>query len=234
MSTENDVRGRIAVALDTGDLDEAAKIITAVKPFVGIAKVGLQLFSASGHAAVRMVQDAGMDVFLDVKLHDIPNTVYGASRVLGSLGVRFLTVHASGGKKMLEAAVQGLAEGAEGAGLPSPTALAITVLTSDPAASANLLTERLDAAVSAGCGGIVCASSDLRVIRAISRSITTVVPGIRPAGVPVHDQVRVATPAEAIKSGADILVVGRAITGSDDMSQAARAVAAEVGEALSG
>ena len=232
MAVDSDARMRLAVALDTGELASAREIVTAVKPFVGIAKVGLQLFSAAGHTAVRAVQDAGMDVFLDVKLHDIPNTVYGASRVLGSLGVRFLTVHASGGRQMLEAAVQGLAEGAEQAGVSSPTTLAVTVLTSDRTASPDTLRERLDAAVVAGCGGVVCAATDLPVIRAASPSITTVVPGIRPTGVSAHDQSRVATPAEAIRAGADILVVGRAITGADDITAAAQAVATEVSRAL--
>jgi orotidine-5'-phosphate decarboxylase len=226
------VRGRLAVALDTSDLDEAVAITRAVKPSIGIAKVGLQLFSAAGRDAVRAVQEIGLDVFLDVKLHDIPNTVHGASRVLGALGVRFLTVHASGGKEMLEAAVQGLREGAEAAGLAAPTVLAVTILTSDRSASADLLKERLEAAVAAGCGGVVCAATDLSVIRAAEPSITTVVPGIRPAGTPTHDQNRVATPAEAIKSGADILVVGRAITGANDQAAAAHAISVEVSRAL--
>lgn len=230
--TEDRIRGRIAVALDTGDLEEAKAIAAAVKPNIGIAKVGLQLFSAAGHNAVRAVQDAGLDVFLDVKLHDIPNTVYGASKVLGSLGVRFLTVHASGGQEMLAAAVRGLEEGAKENGLPVPTALAITVLTSDRTASADVLKDRLAAAIAGGCGGVVCAASDLSVIRSVAPSITTVVPGIRPAGVPTHDQQRVATPAEAIRSGADILVVGRAITGAEDRAEASHLIAVEVGQAF--
>lgn len=232
--TDNNTRDRLAVALDTGDLEEAKAIAQAVKNSVGIAKVGLQLFSAAGHTAVRAVQEIGPDIFLDVKLHDIPNTVYGASKVLGSLGVRFLTVHAAGGKEMLAAAVQGLQEGADSAGLPAPTALAITVLTSDRTASADVLKERLEAAIEGGCGGVVCAASDLSVIKAAVPSITTVVPGIRPAGVPTHDQNRVATPAEAIKNGADILVVGRAITGASDKAEAAKAVSLEVSQALDG
>lgn len=229
---ENDVRGRLAVALDTGNLETAKEIAIAVKPYVGVAKVGLQLFSAAGHNAVRAIQEVGMDVFLDVKLHDIPNTVYGASKVLGSLGVRFLTVHASGGKEMLEAAVRGLNEGAEEAHLPAPMALAITVLTSDRTASEDTLKERLEAAIAGGCGGVVCAATDLAVIKSASPSITTVVPGIRPTGVPTHDQGRVATPAEAIRNGADILVVGRAITEADDKANAAHAIALEVSKAL--
>jgi orotidine-5'-phosphate decarboxylase len=230
---ETNVRHRLAVALDTSSLDEALSITRAVKPSIGIAKVGLQLFSAAGHEAVRAVQDTGLDVFLDVKLHDIPNTVHGASKVLGALGVRFLTAHASGGREMLEAAIQGLREGADTAGLTAPTVLAVTILTSDRNASADVLKERLAAAVAAGCGGIVCAAPDLSVIRAAEPSIITVVPGIRPAGTPTHDQNRVSTPAEAIKKGADILVVGRAITGVNDRAAAAHAISVEVSQALS-
>jgi orotidine-5'-phosphate decarboxylase len=226
------MRSRIAVALDTGDLDEAVALAKAVQPHVGIAKVGLQLFSAAGQTAVRAIQKTGIDVFLDVKLHDIPNTVYGASTVLGSLGVRYLTVHASGGQSMLEAAVKGLSEGAASAGLTPPTVLAVTVLTSDPHASPELLRERLDAAVAAGCQGIVCAASDLAVIRPAAPGITTVVPGIRPAGAALNDQNRVATPRSAIEMGADILVVGRPITQAENPADAARAICDEVAIAL--
>ena len=229
---DNRAPARIAVALDTADLGQAEAIAQAVKPSVGIAKIGLQLFSATGHTAIQTIRATGLDIFLDVKLHDIPNTVYGASKVLGSLGVRLLTVHASGGKEMLTAAVRGLQEGADSAGLPAPTALAVTVLTSDRSASADVLKERLEFAIEAGCGGVVCAASDLAVIRSIAPSIITVVPGIRPAGTPTHDQGRVATPADAIRNGADILVVGRAITDAPDWSAAAAAVASEVSQAL--
>ncbi|MBC7299456.1 orotidine-5'-phosphate decarboxylase [Nocardia salmonicida] len=225
------VRNRLAIALDTSDLDTAVSIAKAVQPDIGVAKVGLQLFSAAGRDAVRAIQDIGMDVFLDVKLHDIPNTVYGASTVLGALGVQFLTVHAGGGTAMLEAAVKGLSEGASNAGFAAPTVLAVTVLTSAPDASPELLNERLAAAVAANCGGVVCAASDLSVIRATAPEILTVVPGIRPAGGAVHDQQRVATPTEAIRSGASILVLGRAITGADDPAEAAKTIASEVAQA---
>lgn len=226
------VRDRIAVALDTSSLDEALEITKAVQPYVGIAKVGLQLFSASGHAAVKAVQDTGIDVFLDVKLHDIPNTVYGASSALGALGVRYLTVHASGGQSMLEAAVKGLAEGAARVGLTPPTALAITVLTSDPEASPELLLKRVEVAEAAGCGGIVCAAPDLDVIRMTARRIIKVVPGIRPVGADLNDQSRVATPRSAIEGGADILVIGRPITRADNPAEAAEAIFEEVSYAL--
>lgn len=227
-----DLRNRLAIALDTRDLDTAVSIAKAVQPHIGIAKVGLQLFSAAGHEAVRAMQGIGMDVFLDVKLHDIPNTVYGASKVLGSLGVRYLTVHAAGGEAMLQAAVRGLAIGADEAGLPAPMALAVTVLTSEPNASPEVLNERLAWATAAGCGGVVCAAADLPVIKGTAPDIVAVVPGIRPAGVPTHDQGRVATPAEAIRFGADILVIGRAVTSADDPAAAAEAVADEVAQAI--
>ena len=226
------IRERIAVALDTSNLDEAIEITKAVQPYVGIAKVGLQLFSAAGHTAVKAVQDTGIEVFLDVKLHDIPNTVYGASTVLGSLGVRYLTVHASGGQAMLEAAVKGLSEGAAKAGLAPPTTLAVTVLTSDPEASPELLLKRLNVAIAAGCGGIVCAAPDLEVIRGAAPQIITVVPGIRPAGSDVNDQIRIATPGSAIASGANILVIGRPITQADSPAAAAEAIFKEIGSVL--
>jgi orotidine-5'-phosphate decarboxylase len=226
----SNVRDRLAIALDTRDLNTAVAIAKAVQPSIGIAKVGLQLFSAAGHKAVRAMQEIGMSVFLDVKLHDIPNTVYGASNVLGSLGARYLTVHASGGEAMLAAAVKGLHEGADQAGLPAPTTLAVTVLTSDPDASPELLSQRLAAAVAAGCEGVVCAATDLSVIKAAAPNIVAVVPGIRPAGVPAHDQSRIATPADAIRNGADILVIGRAVTDAPDPAAAAEAIAAEVAQ----
>jgi orotidine-5'-phosphate decarboxylase len=174
------------------------------------------------------MQDIGMSVFLDVKLHDIPNTVYGASKVLGSLGTRYLTVHAAGGEAMLRAAVEGLDEGARASGFEAPTVLAVTVLTSEPEASPELLRRRLAAAVAAGCPGVVCASTDLLVIKTEAPNIIAVVPGIRPAGVPANDQGRVATPAEAIRNGADLLVIGRAVTSATDPAAAAEAVANEV------
>jgi orotidine-5'-phosphate decarboxylase len=225
-------RDRLAIALDTPSLDTAVSIAKAVRSSIAVAKVGLQLFSAAGHDAVRAMQDLGMNVFLDVKLHDIPNTVYGASKVLGSLGVRYLTVHASGGEAMLQAAVNGLHEGASEAGKPAPTTLAVTVLTSEPSASPQLLNERLAMAQAAGCGGVVCAATDLPFIKGAAPEIIAVVPGIRPTGVPIHDQGRVATPGEAIQNGADVLVIGRAVTAADDPAAAAEAIAAEVAQAI--
>jgi orotidine-5'-phosphate decarboxylase len=220
------------VALDVSDLTEAVRIAKAVTPYVGVAKVGLQLFSSAGPRAVETIRDTGLDVFLDVKLHDIPNTVGAAARVLGSLGARFLTIHAAGGEAMMRAAIEGLTAGASQAGLPVPTALAITVLTSDADAPASLLLDRLSAIVAAGCPGLVCAAADLPTIRASAPDIFAVTPGIRLPGGETHDQARVSTPADAIARGANLLVVGRAITGAADPASAAADVAAHVQSAL--
>lgn len=186
MEPNPDARRRLAIALDVDNLDTAISIATTVRDHIGTAKVGLQLFSADGREAVKAMRDVGMDVFLDVKLHDIPNTVYGASSVLGSLGVRYLTVHTAGGEAMLNAAVRGLQDAANLADLPTPMALGVTVLTSDPDAPQDLLRDRLALAVAAGCGGVVCAAPDLPVIKALAPDILTVVPGIRPTCVPTH------------------------------------------------
>ncbi|MEZ5278858.1 MAG: orotidine-5'-phosphate decarboxylase [Acidimicrobiales bacterium] len=231
--TAVDVRDRLALALDVDDIVAATRIARQMQPYFGVAKVGLELFSAYGPDAVGALADLGYEVFLDVKLHDIPNTVEKASRVLGALGVRYLTLHAFGGPTMLRAGVEGLATGAERAGLPAPTALAVTILTSDGDAPPHILPKRVQVALEGGCGGIVCAASDVREARQYAPRLDMVVPGIRPAGTSAHDQAKVATPAEAITSGADLLVIGRAVTAADDPVAAAEAISEEVRQAVS-
>ena len=176
--------------------------------------------------------DQGYEVFLDLKLHDIPTTVGKASRVLGSLGVSYVTVHSSGGVDMLAAAVDGLNEGASAAGLIPPMVLAVTVLTSDLEAPESLLQERLGYAIEADCGGVVCAASDLQKVSSTAPELLSVVPGIRPEGVAANDQGRPATPREAIKEGAGLLVIGRAVTSSSEPEKAAARIAAEVADAI--
>ena len=221
----SELRPKLAIALDVDDLIMANRLARAVSPYFGVAKVGLELFSAAGPEAIGVMQDLGMEVFLDVKLHDIPNTVHGAARVLGALGTKYLTMHARGGPDMLRAGVEGLAEGAAAASADSPVALAVTVLTSDDDAPDHVAPRRMRFAIETGCGGIVCAASDLADARAIAPRLIKVVPGIRPEGVPVDDQARSATPQEAIDGGADLLVIGRAVTRSDDPAGAAEALA---------
>jgi orotidine-5'-phosphate decarboxylase len=230
--TDANVRSHLAVALDVSDLDDALRLAEAVSPHLGVAKVGLQLFSAVGPRAVEAIRGTGLDVFLDVKLHDIPNTVGAAARILGTLGARFLTIHASGGETMMRAAVEGLAEGAARAGLPEPTALAVLILTSHRDAPADLLLARLDAAVAAGSPGIVCAATDLPTVKAHAPGLFAATPGIRLPGGDPHDQARVSTPRDAIARGADLLVIGRAVTAADDPADAAAEVAVQVRSSL--
>jgi orotidine-5'-phosphate decarboxylase len=222
------VRQKLALALDVDDLVVALRLARDLRPWFGTAKVGLELFSAVGPDAVSALSELGYDVFCDLKLHDIPNTVSKAARVLGALGASYLTLHASGGGAMLRAGVDGLAAGAAEAGLEPPIALGVTVLTSDGGAPPHILPKRVAEAIEGGCGGIVCAASDVREARQYAPRLRIVVPGIRPAGVAAHDQARAATPRDAVDAGADLLVIGRAVTAAEDPVAAAAAVAAEI------
>lgn len=224
----DELRTRLALALDLDDLVEALRLARLLRPWFGVAKVGLELYCAAGPDAVSSLSDAGYEVFVDLKLLDIPTTVQHASRVLGSLGARYLTLHARGDSPMLRAGVEGLHEGAAAAGLPDPIALAVTVLTSDDTAPPHIVPHRVALAVEAGCGGIVCAAADVRDAKELAPRLVTVVPGIRPRGSDAHDQARAATPREALGAGADLLVIGRAVTQADDPAAAAAAIVAEL------
>ena len=235
MDTHNvseEARLRLALALDVDDLVEAGRLGRRMLPWFSVAKVGLELFSASGPEAVGIFVDQGYDVFLDLKLHDIPTTVGKTARVLGSLGVSYVTVHASGGLQMLSAAVDGLNEGASAAGLTAPMVLAVTILTSEVDASVGLFEERLGFAVDAQCGGVVCASSELVEVSRLAPELLSVVPGIRPAGVAANDQGRPATPTQRIRRGAGLLVIGRAGTSSEEPEGAAAEITGEVTQAI--
>jgi orotidine-5'-phosphate decarboxylase len=229
-----EVRYRLALALDVDDLAAAVALADRLHPWFGVVKVGLELFTAAGPAAVEKLARPDRRVFLDLKLHDIPTTVGKAARQVGRLGVGYVTLHAAGGVDMLRAGVDGLDAGAADAGLEErPVALGVTVLTSDPDASA--FPARLAAAVAGGCGGVVCSVRELPAVlhfrgtppnpRERSR-LLAVVPGIRLPGGATHDQARVGTPAEAIAAGADLLVVGRAVTAAPDPEAAAAALSA--------
>jgi orotidine-5'-phosphate decarboxylase len=222
------IRDRLAIALDVDDLVEARRIVKEVVPYFGVAKVGLELYSAVGPDAVSQLVELGLKVFLDLKLHDIPTTVGKAARVCGSLGASYLTLHAFGGVAMLRAGVDGLSEGAARAGLDDPIALAVTILTSDDGAPPHILGKRVQAAVEGGCGGLVCAASDVREAKQLAPRLVAVVPGIRPAGSATHDQARAATPQAAFAAGADLLVVGRAVTAAPDRAAAAAEIAASL------
>ncbi len=225
----------VFVALDTPDLDRAVALATAVKPYVGGLKVGLEFISALGPDAVRKIVDIGLPVFADVKFHDIPNTVAGAARAVAGLGIALFNVHASGGEAMMRAAADAIATLD-----PRPRLIAVTVLTSmDEAAlesvgqhgPASSQVERLAAlAQQSGLDGVVCSAHELAMVRKVAGpDFLAVVPGIRPAGSAVGDQKRVMTPAEAVNAGADILVIGRPITGAPDPVAAARTIVHDLG-----
>jgi orotidine-5'-phosphate decarboxylase len=226
---------RIAVALDTPDPARAAAWTRALAGRVGVAKVGLELFTAGGAGAVAAVRESGLPVFLDMKLHDIPNTVAGAVRAAARLGVAMLTVHAGGGAAMMEAA----REAAEKTGPDRPMILAVTVLTSltasdlaatgVEAAPASQVLRLARLAIASGADGIVCSPLEVAPLRAaLGSAVRLVVPGIRPAGSRADDQARVTTPAEAVAAGADWLVIGRPITEAPDPVAAADAIVASL------
>ena len=223
----------IYCALDTGDADTAARLAGAIRGAVGGIKLGLEFFLANGPAGVTRAA-AGLPLFLDLKLHDIPNTVAGAVRSIAPLGVAMTTLHASGGAAMLKAAVAAAKDGPN-----PPWLLGVTILTSlDEAAlpaigfagSVSESVRRLAAlAQDAGLDGAVCSPHEVETLRhQCGPGFKLVVPGIRPAGAEAGDQKRVMTPEEAIAAGADILVIGRPITGAPDPAGAARAIAASL------
>jgi orotidine-5'-phosphate decarboxylase len=223
-----EVRARLALALDVDDLIPALRLGRELRPWFGTMKVGLELYSAAGPEAITTLVDLGVDVLCDLKLHDIPNTVHRAARVVGALGARYLTVHTAGGVSMVRAGVEGFREGAAGAEVAEPTTLGVTVLTSEPDASAHLLHQRVGVGLEGGCQGFVCSARDIAAVRQIAPSALLVTPGIRPEGAPADDQSRVATPRQALDAGAGLLVVGRPVTQADDPVAAARALAASI------
>lgn len=225
------MKAPIAVALDAPSLEAVREWSRAVGPHVSVVKVGLEVFLRDGHAAVAAASDeSGCDVFLDLKLHDIPATVAGAARSVASLAPRFLTVHASGGADMVRAACDAL---------PDTHVTAVTVLTSLSAAQLaamrwqgtpqEIVTTLAVQAVEAGARAIVCSPQEVAAVRAaVGSAVTLITPGVRPAGADLGDQQRVATPQQAIADGADILVIGRPITGAADMGAAAQEIAASL------
>lgn len=225
-------------ALDTTDTAEAVKLARQLSGLVGGFKLGLEFHTANGAAGIRAVAETGMPIFLDLKFHDIPNTVARAVRSAAALGAKMITVHAAGGPAMLAAAREAL----EGLVRP-PQLLAVTVLTSmdvaqmeaiglvrEPAEQVELLARM---GLDAGISGFVCSPREVCALREMTGPAgVLVIPGIRPAGTGVGDQKRIATPAEALRQGASCLVVGRPITQAADPAEAAEAILREMAEAL--
>jgi orotidine-5'-phosphate decarboxylase len=224
-------------AIDRPDLEGALALCRSLQDVVGGFKVGLEFVTANGPAGVRAVVALGLPVFLDVKFHDIPNTVAGAVRAAGELGVAMLTLHVAGGPAMLRAAVEAASGCAQ-----RPALLGVTVLTSVDDAdlatigvphSASDQVLRL-AALAHGCGldGVICAPQEIAALRGrFGDGLKLVVPGIRPAGSGQGDQKRTLGPGAAIAAGADWLVIGRPITAASDARAAAAAIAAKIAAA---
>jgi orotidine-5'-phosphate decarboxylase len=224
---------RLIVALDTADTGRALALAHAVAPFCGLLKLGLEFFLANGSAGVRAVSQR--PIFLDLKLHDIPNTVAGAVRAVLPLEPRMLTIHAAGGAAMIGAARLA----SEAAGSARPLLLAVTVLTSLDAGTLNATgvaggpTEQVlrlaRLAMISGADGVVCSPLEVAVLRdALGPEPILLVPGIRPEGAPLGDQARVMSPREAIEAGADWIVVGRPITEQSNPRAAAKAIAEQM------
>lgn len=225
-----EARHRLVLGLDVPDVDHAIDLARRLRPWFGTAKIGLELFSAAGPETIGVLRNLGYEVFADLKFHDIPTTVGRASRVVGALGVRYLNFHAAGGEAMLAEGVEGFREGAAASGHPDPVPLAVTVLTSDTDTSA--FDQRLEAAAVAGCGGVVCSALEVERVKERQEGLVTVVPGTRPEGSDRHDQARSTTPGDAVRRGADLLVVARVVLDAPDPTGAAREVHDEVAAAV--
>ncbi len=219
----------IAVALDAPNLEIASQWAGLVTPHVSTVKIGLELYLRYGPEVVASIRGAsGVQIFLDLKLHDIPATVSSAARTVARLRPQLLTVHAAGGPAMIRAAVEAAA------GTPIAAVTALTSLDGEdlarigvPGRTADWVLRLAALAVEAGASGLVCSPREVAAVRAeVGPEITLITPGVRPAGIDAHDQARVATPEEALRAGADLLVIGRAITGAPDPGAAAAAIAA--------
>jgi orotidine-5'-phosphate decarboxylase len=228
----------IFCALDTQDLTAAKAMATRLAPHIGGIKLGLEFFTANGASGVRDIVALGVPVFLDLKYHDIPNTVAHAVKAAVALDVFMLTIHASGGSAMMQAAAEAAATEAVRLGKKKPLVLGVTVLTSMqksdmlPLGIAGSVGDQVvrlaKLAAASGLDGIVCSPHEIEAIRACCPHLTLVVPGIRPEGSDSGDQKRIMTPRQAVTLGADYLVIGRPITQSSQPEQSAAAMTASL------
>lgn len=226
----------IICAVDASDPDEASRIAGQVRPHVGAVKLGLEFFTANGAAGVEYITRLGIPVFLDLKFHDIPNTVAKAIAATVGMNMFMMTVHTSGGQAMLKAAIDASDRVAQITGKERPLIIGVTLLTSLDQDDVSILGFRdtlqeqvirlADLAQSAGLDGVVCSPFEIAPIRkACGHELKLVVPGIRPAGANAGDQKRILTPKEALQRGADYLVIGRPITDAPDVTAAAKEIA---------
>jgi len=230
---------RIFCALDTTDTADAVALAKKLKGTVGGIKLGLEFYCANGGDGFKRVADAGLPIFLDLKFHDIPNTVAGAIRAVVPLAQKLFTIHTQGGPEMMRRAAEAAAEEADKHGTVKPWVIGVSILTSLDDADLKAIgvqdtvpdqVARLaKLAADNGLDGMVCSPKEITLARAATHAdFKLVVPGIRPAGSAVGDQKRVMTPQDAVDAGADVLVIGRPITQAADPAEAARAIAASL------
>ncbi|WP_442603800.1 orotidine-5'-phosphate decarboxylase [Paenibacillus sp. KN14-4R] len=237
MMTTKDVAGRIMVALDYATADAAEKLIAELKGIPCYMKVGMQLFYAAGPSFIAKLKDQGYHVFLDVKMHDIPNTVKGGSESVSRLGVDMFNVHAAGGRAMMESALEGVDKAITGMGSTTrPIVIGVTQLTSTSVEVLNreigiegsveeCVIRYAELTKAAGLDGVVASPLEVPAIKAAcGKTFITVTPGIRPAGSAIGDQSRVMTPAEAFAQGTDYVVIGRPITAAPSPREAIESI----------
>ena len=232
-------KDRIFCAIDTTDLDHAINLASSLSGVIGGAKLGKEFFAAHGPQGVRAVAKTGMPIFLDVKYHDIPNTVAGAIRAVTPLGVRIVNVHAAGGLEMMKRAGDAAREAADKAGVDVPWVIAVTILTSmdqgdlDDVGLKGPIEDRVvklaELTQKAGLDGVVCSAQEITPVRkALGPDFKLITPGIRPSWAASDDQKRIVTPADAVAMGSDVLVIGRPITKAEDPVAAAQKIVAEL------
>ena len=236
-------KDKIILALDVSSENEAVDLVKELKDCVGAFKIGLELFTSTGPRIFEIVRNAGAEkIFFDGKFHDIPNTVAGAARAAVRMGVWMFNVHASGGSEMMRAASDAAGDEAHKLGAEAPLIIGVTILTS---ISAEMLREELLISVplesqvtnmarlsqNAGLNGVVASPQEIVTIKAACGSkFLVVTPGVRPTWAAANDQKRIMTPAEAVRNGADYLVIGRAVTGANDRCAAAKSIISELKE----
>lgn len=235
---------KLVLPLDVNSLDEAKQLVMELKDYVGVFKVGLQLFTSVGPDIIKLIQGEGKEIFFDGKFHDIPNTVAKASANLVKHGVTFFNIHITGGSKMIHNCLKLSKETAKSYGFPKPTVLGVTLLTSF---GQRTLTEELlinlniddyvsqlaKVAKKSGLDGIIASATDVpKIKKECGEDFIILCPAIRPTWSVVNDQIRVVTPRDAIRAGVDYLVVGRPITSAKDRISAAKLVIDEMEEAL--
>ena len=244
MINDEQIKKRLVLALDVEEIDKAKELVEKLSPYIGTFKVGLQLFCGFGLEIINYIKEKNADFFLDVKLHDIPNTVEKASYNIIKNGANFFNVHATGGIEMMKAAKKGAQEASEKFGYKKPLILAVTVLTSisdeilqneleNKCKAEDFVLKLAKNAKLAGLDGVVASAKELPIIKKeLGKDFIVLTPGIRPIWSSKDDQKRIATPSGAIKDGADYIVLGRAITKADDVIEAIKEVYEEIKENL--